>query len=388
MRKIGYIRDFLDRYITKKTKIGGTVVIDIPDNLVYMELALYTGISLIANAIAKCEFKVYKNGSEVRNEDYFLLNYSPNPNENASKFWHKVINKVYKERQALVVEHQGKLFCADSWSVARESVLYGDIYENVTVDNYTFPKKFTRKEVYLFEIDNEDVHQIVSGMYASFGKLLTSALQNYKNSNGQKFKLKISDVKAGDKDFNENFKEYVLKDMKTFMENENAVYPEFEGYELTRMEPQRTTTSPADVLAVKKDVFDTVGIALKIPISLMMGNSNNTKEVVNTFLTFAVDPVAEMISETLTKRGGPGNFAKGNRYEVWTNTIRHIDIFEISTNADKLISSGGFSIDEVRKEARYPECQEEWSTKHWITKNYELIEKLLKAIMEGGENGE
>lgn len=361
---------------------------EMPENLVYLELALYTGISLIANAIAKCEIKTYVKNEEVKEEDYFLLNYSPNPNENASKFWHKVVNKIFRERQALVVEYGGKLFCADGWSISKENVLYGNVYENVSVDSYTFPQKFKSNEVYLFEIDNEDVSKIISQMYTSFGELLNSALQNYKASNGQKFKLKIKDVKAGDENFNQEFKEYIQKDLETFMKSENAVYPEFEGYELTRMESQRTTTTPSDVLSVKKDVFDTVGTALKIPTSLMMGNSNNTKEVVNTFLTFAVDPVAEMIGETLTKRGGAKNFKKGNYYEVWTNTIRHIDIFEIAQNADKLVSSGNFAIDEVRKEAHYPEIGEEWSTKHWITKNYELIEKMLKQIIEGGGNDE
>ena len=43
---------------------------------------------------------------------------------------------------------------------------------------------------------------------------------------------------------------------------------------------------------------------------------------------------------------------------------------------------------EVRKEAKYPEKDEEWSKKHWMTKNYELIEKLLKMIVEGDENNE
>ena len=106
------------------------------------------------------------------------------------------------------------------------------------------------------------------------------------------------------------------------------------------------------------------------------------------FLTFAVDPVAEMIGETLTKGAGMSGFAKGIRYEVWTNTIRHIDIFEIAQNADKLVASGSFAIDEVRKEAHYPETGEDWGRRHWMTKNYELIEELLKATLEGDENNE
>jgi HK97 family phage portal protein len=378
------IRDFLDKFITKKTKIGGTVTIEISEDIYYLELALYTAASLIGNAVAKCEIKTYQNGEEVKGEDYFTLNYSPNPNENASKFWHKVIGKMIRERMALVVEEGGKLFCADSWNIKNESVLYGNTYENVTVGNFTFKKIFKANEVYLFEMDNEEVYTIICGVYKSFGSVLGSAVKGYKRSNGQKFKLKMPDIKEGDEEFNEVFEEVIKKNLKDFMENENAVYPEYEGYQLERSQETSYNTKASDIISVKNDFFDTVGKALKIPQSLMTGNVNNTKEVMKAFLTFGVDPVADMIGETLTKRGGFGNFKKGNYYKVCTNKINHIDLFDIAPNVDKLISSGGFSIDEVRKEADYPEKGEGWSMKHWITKNYETIERLMKGV-EGGE---
>lgn len=378
------IRDFLDRFITKKTKIGGTVTVDIPEDIYYLELALYTATSLIGNAVAKCEIKTYQNGMEIKGEDYFTLNYAPNPNENASKFWHKVIGKMIREKKALVVEEGGKLFCADDWSVRSENVLYGNTYENVTIDNFTFQKVFKANEVYLFEMDNEDVHQIICSVYRSFGSVLTSAMKGYKRSNGQKLKLKIMDVKEGDEEFNEIFEKVIKKNLRDFMESENAVYPEYEGYQLERVQETSYNTKASDIISIKNDFFDTVGKALKIPQSLMAGNVNNTKEVMKAFLTFGVDPVADMMGETLTKRGGYGNFEKGNYYKVCTNKINHIDLFEIAAGVNGLISSGGFSIDEVRKEADYPEKGEEWSMKHWITKNYESIEKLMKYV-EGGE---
>lgn len=382
------VRDFLDKYIIKRTKIGGTVTIEVPEELYYMEMALYTGVSLIGNAISKCEIKTYKNGVEIKEEDYFTLNYSPNVNENAAKFWHKVINKMIRERRALVVEINGKLFCADDWGVKEENVLYGNIYENVRVDNFVFGKTFSAREVYLFEMDNEDIGAIITGVYSSFGKVLSSALKSYRRGKGQKLKLILDETKAGDEEFNSLFKEYLEEDLKKFMESENALYPEYKGYELRRMDKEENVATAEDVISIKNDLFDSVGKALKIPQSLMEGNVNNTKEVVKAFLTFGVDPIADMISETLTKRGGYQNFAKGNYYKVCTNKINHIDLFDIAQGMEKLIASGGFSIDEVRKEADYQEKGEEWSKIHWMTKNYETIEEMLKEIMKGGTSSE
>lgn len=378
------IKNFLDKFITKKTKIGGTITIEVSEEMYYMELAIYTAASLIGNAVAKCEIKTYQGGEEVKGKDYFTLNYAPNPNENASKFWHKVIGKMIREKTALVIEENGNLFCADSWSVKTESVLYGNTYENVTVDGFTFKKVFKAGEVYLFEMDNEEVYNIICNVYGSFGKVLGSAIKGYKRSNGQKYKLKMPDIKTSDEEFNKVFEEVIQKNLATYMDNENAVYPEYEGYTLESHKETSYNTKATDIISIKNDFFDTVGKALKIPQSLMAGNVNNTKEVMKAFLTFGVDPIADMIGETLTKRGGFSNFEKGNYYKVCTNKINHIDLFDIASDVDKLISSGGYSIDEVRKETDYPEIGEDWSMKHWMTKNYETIEKLMK-VLEGGE---
>ena len=63
----------------------------------YKELAIQTAISLIANAISKCEIKVFEKGKEVKNKTYYELNIQPNKNESSSQMWHKAIEKmVYK----------------------------------------------------------------------------------------------------------------------------------------------------------------------------------------------------------------------------------------------------------------------------------------------------
>ena len=55
------------------------IVIEIPENLYYKELAVYTATSLISNAVSRSEIRTFKSGMPVKESDYYLLNVSPNP---------------------------------------------------------------------------------------------------------------------------------------------------------------------------------------------------------------------------------------------------------------------------------------------------------------------
>ena len=104
---MGWISNFLERIMPTKEQVGGdatAIVIDIPAELYYKELAIYTATSLIANAISRSEIKCFVGGKPTKSEDYFLLNVSPNANETSSIFWHKVINKAIREGKALGVD--------------------------------------------------------------------------------------------------------------------------------------------------------------------------------------------------------------------------------------------------------------------------------------------
>ena len=172
-----------------------------------------------------------------------------------------------------------------------------------------------------------------------------------------------------------------------FIKNDNAVYPQFEGYNLEEFGTNIQTKDSSDVVALRKDVFDTVASALKIPTAMMYGNMNNVKEVVNQFLTFAVDPVTDMIEEELTRKTNTyETWKRGNYIEIDTTCINHIDILDVAEKVDKLISSGTCNIDEVRSKVGMNPLNTEFSQTHWITKNYSTSEDALKGGEESGQS--
>ena len=387
---MAWISDFLEKLFPVKEKYGpdaSSVVIDIPAELYYKELAIYTASSLISNAISRSEMRVFEKGKPVKNRDYYLLNVSPNRNETSSVFWHKVINRVIRNGEALVVEAGGYLYCADSYTRAVERPVLGDIYEMVAVGNFTFEKKFTQDDSYLFRLDNINVRQLIDGMYLEYGKILSSAAKALKQTNGQKYKLHIDGVKAGDTEFNTEFENFIKKQLKTYMESDNAVYPEFDGYKL-EADPtygNGKSGSAADFVSLKKELFSSVAGAFHIPESMMTGNITNMSDIIGSFLTFGADPYADMITEALNKEAGVDNFLAGNYYQVDTSRIMHRDAFDVAADVSNLISSGVKCIDEVREMLGDAPLNTDWSKKHFITKNFEEIERFLTSTEKGGE---
>ena len=387
-----WFMDFLGNAKNDKGEIIESVIEEKVQEIYYKELAIQTAITLIANAIAKCEIKVYEKNREVKNETYYTLNISPNKNENSSQLWHKAIEKMVYDNESIIIEVGNSLYCASSYSVEEYPIL-GNLYKGVAIGNLQLNKTFKSEEVFRLKLNNAHIKKLIDGLYEQYGELMSYAAKNYKKSNGTKYKLILDQVKASDEKFQETYREVVQKQLKDFVENENAVYLQYKGYDLQDVSPT-TNKDSSDFRNLRKEMFEIVAQAFQIPVSLMLGNITNMNEIVKIFLTFCIDPIADMISEEITRKisGDYDNWAKGNYVKVDTSTINHIDILDVAEKADKLIASGTCCIDEVREIIGFDKLGTKFSQQHFITKNYDTVENRLigdaKSNNGGGENSE
>lgn len=375
--------DFLGKRIGKvKIGSGKTVAIDIPPELYYKELAVYTATSLIANAISLSEFRVYEKHKSVKNEDYYTLNVAPNKNDNSNYFWHKVIRKMIRETTgALVVELNGELHCAEHFSLRQERPILGNIYDGVVLEGgLQLDRSFWSGEAYLFRMEDENIKYLIDGLYEDYGRLLQSAARAFRDTNGRKFKFKVDAIKAGDAEFAREFKEVISKEIKAYMENEYATYVEYEGETLEEESQNKQAKGIEDTIKLRQDLFQMVGQAFKIPQSLMTGNVTSLKEVCDVFLTFAVDPFADTLTAVLNKRAGMPEYLDGNYYQCYTGKVKHRDLFDLAPDADKLIASSIMCTDEVRDEMGLALLNTEWSRQHYITNNYSKVEDAAKQV--------
>lgn len=346
------------------------------------ELALQIAVSYISNTLSKCEIKTYENGKEVKDLFYYLLNVQPNQNQNASQFINQIVENYVYDNEALVVLHKDKLYCADGFTVDESEPLKGYKYSNIYFGSQQLAKDRKADEVFHFKLDNKDIKRQIDLLNAKYGEIIDLALKTYKATNGRKYKLLLEKYAAGDPAFKEQYDKVLKQQLKTFIESDNAVYPQFKGTDLQEFSTSNRTDT-TDIVAMRKEVFETTGQAFKIPLSMMYGNMTNISDVVKVFLTFAIEPVARMLSAEFTrKRYTFEEWKRGCYVEVDTSCISYADILECSDKVDKAIASGVTNIDELRPRFRLKELDTDFSKAHFITKNYDLAENMLKALKE------
>lgn len=382
------IKEFFTKLFGKKGGVyGDTIVINIPNELYYKELALYTVSSLIANAISRSDINCYIDGKMVRNEDFFKLNVSPNENETSSYFWHKVINNVIRKNKCLVVEtNDGNLYVADNYVIEKSQPIKGDVYSGVVVGDFRFVRYFDQSNTYMFRLNNISGAELISGLNESYSKIINAAQKDFIRNHSFRYKLRVNSVKEGDESFNEYFENVVKSYMNKYLENDDAVIPIYEGYEFES--DNKNSYAADDFIKLKKDLFETVFSTYHVPISLINGNITNMKEIVAALLSFGVDPFADMITESLNKGAGVENYVKGNYFKVNTSVINHRDIVENAANIANLISCGYSCIDEIRIANGDAPLNTKWSRAHFLTKNFDFIDSQCFNISnnKGGED--
>lgn len=336
------------------------------------EIALHTAVSYIANTISKCKFKVYRN-NKIQNDDLnFILNVQPNQNENSSQFWNRVVEKYFYDGEALIIPKGDNLYIADGFSYD-EIGMNEHVFKSICVNNVSIQKDYKQNKVLYFKLDNINVTSLINGLWSDYGELFGGAIKNFKKNNSRKWKLKIDSMKSGDAVFNENYKKYIKEDLKEFLEKDNVVYPEFDGIDLQEMKLSNGSTDDS-LINLRKEIFDIISVLFKIPNTMLLGNMNNMKEITNIYYTQCIEPLANMISEELTRKFFTRNeYKNGCRIKVDTTCIEHVDVFEISNYIDKLVASGIFSVNEIRSMLDYEIIDEENSDMHFITKNYTLL---------------
>lgn len=358
------------------------------DEIYCREVALYIAISYIANTISKCEIKTYEDGEEVQNELYYMLNVNPNPNQNSSQLMNQIIERYYYDGEALVVPmSRNRIYCADAFSIDQKP-LKENVFTAVSIEDQSVPQTFKASKAFYFKLDNKEVANLVRGMFDSYGNVLASAVRSYLDGTSEKYKLILDNYAAGDSKFIEEFNTVIKKQLESFMNSDRAVYPQFKGQNLERMDKGGYTASVSDITSMRKEVFDITAQAFKIPQTMMYGNITNMQEIVKVYLSFCIDPLAQMISEELTRKTNTFETWKaGNRIVVDTSAINHIDMLEVAADVDKLVSSGVANIDDVRKRLGMDALNTDFSQAHYLTKNYAPVDEAANAL-GGGEISE
>ena len=365
-------------YITQKA-IEQTTKLNIE------KFGIVMAINFIASAISKCEFKTFLNGKEVKGDEYYLWNIEPNLNESSTQFSQKLISRLLFYGEALVIGVNGQLLVADSFNQVEYAVVE-NYFTDVSVKTMNFNRTFKMSEVMYFRLNDTNIRNLLANLINGYEELNNMAEGKYKRSGGRKGIARINKPPSGDTEFKKKIDDLFNRQFKAYFEAENAVIHLERGIEYEEQggeSVKKSTSEITDIQNITKEAFDRIAQAFRMPPALLRGDIADIEKITDNFLSFCIDPIVTIIGEEATrKRYGKRAFINGSYIKVDTTCIRHIDIFSISESFDKLIASGGYSIDDLRIKAGDTPLNTDWSRRHWITKNYQEIEN---PESKGGE---
>ena len=371
-------------------------IIGAMQELYVRDMAFETCVNMISNAVGKCKVKTFRSREPTREKEYYLWNVRPNANQNSVEFMHRLIKKLYTDNEVLVVSFSDgrneQLYIADSFTKEQTKFAGQEkIYTGIVVDGVDIRRQLKSSEVIHLTLNDSNAKNVIDSMYESYKKLMNSLTKNFIWKNGKHLKVNVSQIPVQDEEWLENFHDIIENQVKPFLENENAVLPEFSGYAYEFMESKDKTNSTSqntrDIRAMIDDIYSFTANAFGIPAVLLLGDVAGTEDAMSRWLTTCIDPLCDQISKEITsKRYSYKEWSEGNYVEVDTSAIMHFDLFGNAANVEKLIGSGIYSIDDVRESVGLNRLNTEWSKEHYMTLNITSIEKNTKV--EGGGNSE
>lgn len=356
------------------------------------ELAFWICVDMVANAVGRCEFRTFRNGAEVKERDYYLWNVEPNVNQNSTVFLHKLVAQLCKHNEALIINPRQRdghdtLVVADGWEVPETSVTRLQEYQQVRVDDFTFHKTFREDDVLHLRLNHLDLRPVLDGLYQSYYKLVSAAMKAYQWSNGQHWKVHVSQLAQGDKEFQANFLRMIQEQVKPFLESNGAILPEFDGYTYTNESGRVSAGDTRDIKALMEDIFDFTARSFLIPAVLVNGKVEATSDANQRFLTYVIDPICDQLQEEINRKFyGYDRWRAGEYVWVDSSSIIHFDLFANAANVEKLVGSGVFCINDIRRAAGQAIINEPWAWCFWLTKNIAAIKAAAQGLgeQEGG----
>jgi HK97 family phage portal protein len=370
----------------------GFILADKTKELYVKDLAIEHAVDLIARTISKSQIKVYrydnkeKKVKEKIDDIYYRLNVRANPNEEGSSFFYRVISKLLKDQEALIVrskpigESVDYLYLADTFEQSKD-IMNPKKYSQVTLtdlkgNSLPLDKIFDGEDVIHLTLGNSQIKKVIDDFYTDYGILLKIASKSYKSSNTKKWRLKLPGGQPAmiDPVTKEQitYEDYKKKIGKGLFDDEEAIVMLSEQFGLELLNEGDGKTSE-DYRKMIREICELIAMAFGIPLDVFFGSKTDKSTGTNDFITFAVAPVLEILEDGFNaKLIEKKDYLKGERIMIDKFSMKHFDIMDVASSLDKLTGIG-FSFNQLCGFMGLPIIDEDWANNHNLTKNYSNV---------------
>lgn len=351
-------------------------------------LALDIVAETLGTLLSKCEFKTYRKGNEIKEKNYYLLNVEANPNQSAAEFKKQLVRRLIlnPNHDALIVSldvlnsktGQGLYVASDFQRDPTQ--IYEAAFKNVEIDVFDdggIPLKgvFVGSKAIYIKYSNSELSYIFKMLREQYAALIENAIRS--GTYRQKYVLSLDQTATAEPDFEAHIQQITNDSFKNFVAGKEAIIPIYAGMKLTQTSAgadlgQNASVANKSVNSINDEALSKVGRAFNIPKSVMLGDFE--KDDLENLLTFSLDGISSLISQAFNRRWyGYDDFSKGSFCRLDTTGARHLDVVSVAGISNNVISSGVYSINDLRTKLNEPLIDEEIGDVHFITRNYAVV---------------
>lgn len=346
------------------------------------EYGVFTVIGYIATLIQQAQWNTYKCGKKTKGYEWYAWNVRPNPNQSAAEFWHELVSRLLLYGDALIFELGGNRYIADSFDPDYGNGVQPALYNNVGRLNFHFARPLPPSDVLHFRYGNRNARRAVMGLCEMYGKLISSASENYQKEGNIKAVLSIDAHQQGT-DTEQAAEMKILQErFAAFFKGKNSVLPLKKGYDYRDVSPAGASgKSVSDITALRADALKSACEAFQLPYGLVSGEVAGTADAWELATATVLNPFRQIIETELNgKLYSKADIIGGTCIKGDVSRIKPINIFEKADNIYKLLGCG-YTHNEIRERTGDDIVDDPEANKRFFTKNN-------SEIVEGGEENE
>lgn len=344
-------------------------------------MAVDTVLNFVARTMSTLKVEL-ENISDAKDWEY-ILNVRPNVNQSATEFWQKFYYRLLFRNEILVIfTDDNQLLIADDF-VPQKKVLYESSFKDVTIDDYVYQRTFKMSEVIYLENNENQLSKAITGLFNDYGELFGRILEVAMRNNQIRASVSIESTGTMEdgKDKNgktraQKIQEYINRVYESFRKNSVAIVPKTKGFDYEEYTNKQGVSNQSleELNKLKLSLIDDISNMIGVPTALIYGEKSELKQNIEAYrelltITFVSKLRDELVAKIVSKK----EYQNGGRINVKGVLTRNP--LEYAVQADKLVSSSTYLIDEVRKMSEHDPLPNGQGKKQLRTKNYEEVGK-------------
>lgn len=381
--------DYLKRFTSISTPTNDleTACFNLEQSLSYRKLALEITIDMVANSVARTDWKQFVENESKNSKIAYMLNVSPNSVETSTEFFKHLVKRLLLDGEVLIYpDLNEELYIADSFSVEYES-RSRRVFNNIMIegDQKGIDGK-TDDDVIYIKYNQDNIKLFMSNYLNDYEKLINSGVSSYRTNKTRRFVLESNMFGSQTSETQEQTNQLFTEQLAEWASSDQTakVYGKTSQWQISDMSDKQIE-SAKDSRDLIRDVFAIVAQTYHVPVQMIVSQwegSTITQNVIDNYLLGIVFPIVDLFKESINKWNySEQEYAKGNRIQSDTTKVRLTDLKTIGTFIAQVFPTGALSLNDVvvdylQKDALPPEIGDI----RVITKNYAKIEDFNNGL--------